>query len=582
MKWQKWLQWTKWFQWFDHVKISYKFLGCFILILLIVLAGSIMGILNSRNIQSNVVNIYEYDLTMIKELGEIRAAFNRINMAAASYILSEEAGQQQRLMQVMETNEARINELLPLVMGKPMSEAELDAFNVFKVLWNNYGENLHKIVGYVADDRKLARILYERDLLQREEAVNNSFQKIIDSNEQRASIRYANSVTSYLSVIWSQVILMVVSVLMAAFLGYLLTRSIQGPVRSLLASFKEIENGNLASKIEIPRRDELGQLADGSEKMRLSILDIVTQTKNLVATLAGISRQIQENAEDTKTSSEEIHQGLQQSAERSQAASRQVSEDAIVIKEMAQGIKQIAQHVDDVSLLSGDMEEASRQGQVIVQEALEAMQNIRSQSQETSQAVKTLGAQSKDINSIILTIKEIAEATNLLSLNATIEAARAGEAGRGFAVVAGEIRQLADNTKKAAESVRQKIASIQASTETLLVANQKSAQEVDAGYAKMEDVTAAFRKIFDWVQNLNGRIHDITAGIEELAAGSEQIDTSMKRIEDFSQHVAQVNQNYSEKSGHQVAQMQTVESIANDLLNLSNELSSLVARFKTA
>jgi methyl-accepting chemotaxis protein len=248
---------------------------------------------------------------------------------------------------------------------------------------------------------------------------------------------------------------------------------------------------------------------------------------------------------------------------------------------MAEGLKQMARHVDDVSHLSGDMEHASSQGQLVVQDALETMQNIRSQSQETTHAVKTLGVQSKDINSIILTIKEIAESTNLLSLNATIEAARAGEAGRGFAVVANEIRQLADNTKKAAESVRQKIASIQESTETLLAANQKSAKEIDAGYTKMEEVTSAFRKIYEWVQNLNGRIHDITAGLEELAAGSEQIDTSMKRIEDFSQKVTAVNQTYSEKSGRQVDQMQTVKSSANDLLNLSNELSSLVSRFRT-
>ncbi|QHQ36435.1 methyl-accepting chemotaxis protein [Algicella marina] len=62
------------------------------------------------------------------------------------------------------------------------------------------------------------------------------------------------------------------------------------------------------------------------------------------------------------------------------------------------------------------------------------------------------------IKSAMQQIDNISMSINLISLNASVEAARAGEAGKGFAVIAAEIQSLSSESKKAVDSIRQRLA----------------------------------------------------------------------------------------------------------------------------
>jgi methyl-accepting chemotaxis protein len=92
---------------------------------------------------------------------------------------------------------------------------------------------------------------------------------------------------------------------------------------------------------------------------------------------------------------------------------------------------------------------ASRNRQQI-REAMERLVALKSFVSESSAKVQGLGQVSRRITGFIMSIRELADLTNLLSLNAAIEAARAGKHGKGFAVVAEEVRRLAEQSATAA------------------------------------------------------------------------------------------------------------------------------------
>ena len=314
-------------------------------------------------------------------------------------------------------------------------------------------------------------------------------------------------------------------------------------VRVLIGVAERSASGDHAADAPPLGGDEIGRLGEAWNAVMATIRHLLGEEKaariRLEALLAGVS----ETANGISSAAAELLAGTTQQAAAAQQQAAAVAQTVSTVNEVAETSRQAAERAPSVAHAANRAVEIARAGRKAVDDTVVGLRSVKDQVQAITVGTMALAEQGQAIGEITSTVKDLAEQTNLLALNAAIEASRAGEQGKGFAVVAGEVKALADQSKKATAQVRQILGQIQKATTSAVAAAEEGKRSVDAAVTVALQAGETIRALGDTVTESGQVVGQMAASAGQQATGMSQIHHAMSNINQASsQHLAATQQ----------------------------------------
>ncbi|MVW86920.1 methyl-accepting chemotaxis protein [Pseudomonas sp. PB101] len=368
-------------------------------------------------------------------------------------------------------------------------------------------------------------------------------------------IKHKEVMSSATQLAWLIALIAGVLALVFALVGASFAGLIVRPIRSVASGLQGIAQGegDLTQNLQVRGNDETAQLASWFNQFLAAIRDLIHRIGQAANNILATSR-------DSTQVSSDMAEAAGRQREAVDMVSTAFHEMVATANEIARSCSQAAESAD-----SGWLK--AREGQQQIDAAVSSVDQLSLEIGKSAQSMQQLERDSSDIQSILGTIRSIAEQTNLLALNAAIEAARAGEQGRGFAVVADEVRALAKRTADSTAEIDGLLGNLAKRTGAVTHQMRASLEVSQQSVNRIGVARTSFGQIRDSVDVIRDMNTQIATAAEEQHQVAEGINLHISQIHGDAQRVAEL--------------AESARLNSDGLAGLSSELDSLVRRFRT-
>ncbi|ROM33952.1 hypothetical protein BK648_24650 [Pseudomonas poae] len=381
--------------------------------------------------------------------------------------------------------------------------------------------------------------------------VDTLYAKLVNMQKDLTEQAFASANSKAALIIKALILLTVLSLLVAISVSLLISRHIAASISRIREGAVNLCGGNLTQRVRVIGRDEIAQTANAFN--------------TLIDSFQTTVREVVHGSDQLASSAYQLNQSANQLADGSKQQADSASSAAITVEQMTASIHSLSQNAQFVKAAAAQSLSNTQAGVSSLGQLRAELMQMQQASASITLSVNDFVRSTASISDMTNQVKALAAQTNLLALNAAIEAARAGDQGRGFAVVAAEVRQLAERSSAAANSiddVTRALVGQSGAVEKSLAAGAAAMTGSHEQLAHLEQLFASARNSVDEV--FQG-IESMAGAVEEQSMGSQGITRSIEHISSMADASNQVC-----RDTFQATQL---------LRNLADSLQSTTSRF---